>query len=101
MKKESLPRLLRDFVLIERDEATSMTPGGIALPDVAKDRATRGTVVAVGPGVWSVENERYSPMRVMVGDRVVFPRFANDFDELTVNGEKYLLTTEGNIIGIL
>lgn len=100
-KKDSFPKLLRDFVLIERDDALSVTHGGILIPETARDKATRGTVVAVGPGRYIDAIGKVKPMAVKVGDVVAFPRFTNDMDELNVNGVKYLLTNEQNIIGIL
>lgn len=78
-------RPLRGFVVIARDPDEENTEGGLVIPDAHRARATRGTVLAVGPGkhrrVRRIEMpERITP-DVRPGDRVLFPVRANrDFD---------------------
>lgn len=66
-------RLLEDRVAVELIEAVDTTPGGILLPEKAKERPTRGKVFAVGPGRWDQEG-RTVAMTVKVGDTVVFSK---------------------------
>ena len=59
---------LRDKMLVQLDKAEDFTPGGIALPDVAKDQPQTGTVVAVGPGRKD-DNGKLQPVSVKKGAR--------------------------------
>ena len=72
-KKESTGTSVRlqplgDRVVVEREESEEKTPGGIVLPDTAKDKPARGRVVSVGPGRVLEDGSR-STMQVKVGDR--------------------------------
>ena len=62
---------LGDRVVVDRDESEETTAGGIVLPDAAKDKPIRGTVVAVGTGRVLDDGSR-SDFQVKVGDRVLF-----------------------------
>ena len=80
---------LDDRVVVRPNEAEETTAGGIVLPDAAKEKQQRGTVIAVGPGRMLDSGER-SPVSVKVGDQVKFacvdgPDFDGhqvDFDDL-------------------
>lgn len=63
-----------DYIVVHRDEAKEKSEGGIIIPDNAKERQHRGTVVAVGPGRYT-ESGTLIPMRVKDGDRVLFPAY--------------------------
>ncbi len=66
---------LDDRIVVEALEAEEKTEGGIILPDTAKEKPQRGTVLAVGPGKLLDNGER-APMCVAIGDEVVFGRYA-------------------------
>lgn len=68
---------LDDRVLIERDHAEETTYGGIVLPDNAKEKVNRGTVIAVGPGKYNDRGDRI-PMTVKVGDKVLISKYGGD-----------------------
>ena len=68
-------RPLDDRVVVEPVEAEEMTAGGIVLPDTAKEKPQRGTVVAVGPGKLLDSGER-GELSVAVGDEVIYGKYA-------------------------
>jgi chaperonin GroES len=70
-------RPLDDRVVVEPVEAEEKTPGGILLPDTAKQKPQRGIVLAVGPGKLTDKGERI-PVSVKEGDEVIFGRYAGN-----------------------
>jgi chaperonin GroES len=91
-------RALHDRVLVKRIEAEEKTPGGIIIPDTAKEKPIEGEVLAVGPGVRD-ENGTVRPLDVKVGDRVLFGKWAGT--EVIIDGEDRLILKESDILGIL
>ena len=92
-------RPLGDKVLVERVEAESKTAGGIVLPDTAeKEKPVRAKVIAVGPGKKNDKGE-LQPMSVKIGDVVLFKKYGPD--ELGLEGKKYLVGDEDDILGII
>ncbi len=88
---------LYDRVVLKREEAESKTAGGIVLPDTAKDKPQKGTVVSVGDGHVSKDGKR-NPLTLKVGDRVIFSSYAGD--EITIGDEQYLLLREGDVLAV-
>lgn len=84
---------LADRVLVEPAQAEEKTAAGIIIPDTAKEKPQKGTVVAVGPG------KKDEPMTVKVGDVVLYGKYAGT--ELTVNGGNYLIMRESDIVAII
>jgi chaperonin GroES len=91
-------RPLHDRVLIRRIEEESKTPGGLIIPDTAKEKPQQGEVLAVGPGARD-ENGKLVPLDVKVGDKVLFGKWSGS--EVTINGEELLIMKESDILGIL
>jgi chaperonin GroES len=89
---------LGDRVVIEREESESRTAGGIVLPDTAKDKPSRGTVVSVGDGKMSESGKR-TPLQVKVGDRVLFSSYAGD--SIKVGDMELLLMREDDILAVI
>ncbi len=89
---------LGDRVVLEREESESRTAGGIVLPDTAKDKPARGTVVSVGDGRL-LDNGKRAAFQVKVGDRVVFSSYAGD--EFKLGERKLLLLREEDILAII
>lgn len=89
---------LGDRVVIEREESEMRTAGGIVLPDSAKDKPARGTVVSVGDGRL-LENGKRTPLQVKIGDRVVFSSYAGD--EFKLAERKLLLMREEDILAVI
>jgi len=89
---------LEDRVVVKRLEQEEKTPSGIVLPDTAKEKPTKGKVIAVGPGRYD-DNGKLIPMPVSEGDVVVFAKYAGT--ELKIDGEEYLVLRASDLIGIL
>lgn len=85
-------------VLVEPIEQEEVTPGGIVLPETAKEKPQQGTVLAVGPGERDDKGNRI-PMDVKVGDKVLFAKYAGT--EVKMDGKKMLILRESDILGIL
>jgi chaperonin GroES len=89
---------LHDRVLVRRIEAVEKTPGGIIIPDTAKEKPVEGEVLAVGPGARD-ETGRVVPLDVKVGDRVLFGRWAGT--DVLIGGEERLILKESDILGVI
>ena len=90
---------LNNYVLLERIEEEKKTAGGIIIPDTAKEKPSRGRVIAVGEGVFDGGNR--IPMSVRVGDVVLFAKWAASANEVKINGQDFVLIKETDILGIL
>jgi len=99
-KKKSKVTLqpLGDKVVISRDESEDITAGGIVLPDSAKDKPSRGTIVAIGTGKLLDDGTR-GKMQVKKGDRVLFTSYAPETIE--IDDEEYLLLSESDILAVI
>jgi len=84
---------LHDRVIIRPARAEEKTAGGIIIPDTAKEKPQRGTVVAVGPGT------KDEPVTVKEGDMVLYGKYAGT--ELKVGGEDLLIVRESDILAIV
>ncbi len=84
---------LADRVLIEPAAAETKTSSGIIIPDTAKEKPQKGTVVAVGPGT------KENPMTVKVGDQVLYGKYAGT--ELQHDGKDYLIMKENDLLAIV
>lgn len=90
---------LSNHVLIEPIEKDKTTESGIVIPEtVEKGRPIQGKVLAIGPGKMSKKGERI-PMSVKVGDVVLFKKFGPD--EIEMDGNKYLMGDEDDILAII
>lgn len=86
---------LGDKVLVKRLEHEAKTPGGLYIPDAAKEKGQEGFVVAVGPGRTTGEG-KVIPLTLKSGDRVYFGKYAG-----TEAGDNHLIIREDEILGIL
>jgi chaperonin GroES len=100
-------RPIQDRVLVKLDEREEVTPGGIILPDEAKRKPQKGTVVSVGPGeLRKTEGPprfegMHWPMSVRPGDRVVFSSYAGvDIGEIP-EMKGYVLLSDRDIAGVI
>ena len=84
---------IADRVVVQAAAAEEKTVGGIIIPDTAKEKPQRGTVVAVGEG------KKDEPMTVKVGDSVLYGKYAGT--ELSYEGKEYLIMRESDIFAIL
>ncbi len=90
---------LHNFVLLERLEEETKTAGGIIIPDNAKEKPSRGRVIATGPGIYS--GNELIPVTVKKDDVVLFAKWASSVNEVKINGCDYVLIKETDILGIL
>jgi chaperonin GroES len=88
-------RPLDDRVVVEPCEAEERTSGGIVLPDTAKERPQRGTVVAIGPGRMLDSGQR-GELSVSVGDEVIYGKYGGT--EIELNGEEVKILRESDIL---
>ncbi|MCX2679975.1 co-chaperone GroES [Galbibacter sp. EGI 63066] len=86
---------LADRVLIEPLEAETKTASGIIIPDNAKEKPQKGTVVAVGPGT---KDEKVT---VKIGDTVLYGKFPRTLTEIKLEGTDYLMMRESDILAIV
>ena len=89
---------LGDRVVVEPEKFEERTAGGIIIPDTARqEKPEKGTVVAVGEGKMN-DDGRVLPMRLKVGDKVMFSKYG--FDEIKIDGIEYFIIAETNIIAV-
>ena len=91
-------RPLHDRVVVRRIEEDERTPGGIIIPDTAKEKPQQGEVIAVGPGARD-EKGVIQPLDVKAGDRVLFGKWSGT--EVKIDGEDLLIMKESDIMGVL
>ena len=91
-------RPLGSRLVIEPIEQEEVTAGGIVLPETAKEKPQKGTVLATGPGDRDDEGRRI-PLDVQVGDTVLFAKYSGT--EIKYNGKKLLIMRESDILAIL
>jgi len=89
---------LNDRVLIKRMEEETKSRGGIIIPDTAKEKPTKGKIIAVGLGERQDNGER-RPMSVKVGDMVILGKYSGT--DIKVDGEEYVLVKESEIMAIV
>lgn len=88
---------LSDRVVVKAQEAEEKTSSGLYIPDSAKEKPQRGTVVSVGPG--RVENGAKIEMSVKAGDTVLYGKYSGT--EIALDGDDYLIMRESDILGIV
>jgi chaperonin GroES len=91
-------RPLHDRVVVVRREEEKTSPGGIVIPDTAKEKPIKGEVVAVGTGK-VLENGQVRALAVKAGDAVLFGKYAGT--EIKLDGTEYLILREDDIMGVL
>lgn len=89
---------LGDKVVVKHLEAEETTPGGIVLPDTARERPSEGRIVSVGSGRVLADGRRVD-LQVNEGDRVLFSRYAGT--DVDVNGDELLILNEADILAVL
>lgn len=98
---------LSNHVVVKRESAEEVTPGGIVIPDVARqEKPSRGKVLAVGPGKRQIVTDSQRdelwvtvPLEVKEGQTVLFTKYAGN--EIELDGEKLTILTEDSIMAIV
>ena len=91
-------RPLQDRVIVKQSEAETKTASGIVLPDSAKEKPTKGKVIAAGPGKLDEKGKRME-LAVRAGDTVYYGKYSGT--DIEVDGEKFVILRESDILGIL
>ena len=91
-------RPLHDRVIVRRLEEERRTPGGIVIPDTAKEKPIQGEVVAVGTGK-ILEDGKVRPLDVKVGDKILFGKYSGT--EVKIGTEELLVMREEDIMGVV
>ncbi len=89
---------LNDRVLVKRLEVEEKTAGGLYIPDTAKEKPSRGQIVAVGPGKVDNNGNRVA-LEIKEGDNVLFSKYAGT--EIKVEGVEHLIMREDDILAII
>ncbi len=84
---------LHDRVIVKAAAAEEKSAGGIIIPDTAKEKPQRGTVVAAGNG------KKDEPLTVKVGDNVLYGKYAGT--EISIEGQDLLIMRESDILAIV
>lgn len=87
---------LRDRVFVRYSSEDEKTSGGLFIPDTAKEKPQRGTVVAVGPGRIT-DDGKLQPVEVKVGDTILFEKYSGS--KISIDEEEYLIIREEDILG--
>jgi chaperonin GroES len=89
---------LGDRLVVKPLEEEEVTPGGIVLPETAKEKPQKGEVLATGPGSRDEEGKHIA-MEVSVGDKVLYAKYGGT--EVKVNGDKLLILRESDILALI
>lgn len=89
---------LADRLIVKPLEAEEVTAGGIVLPDSAKEKPTRGEVIAVGTGK-VLDNGKTVAMEVKVGDTIYYGKYAGT--EIKVGAEEYVILRQDDVLAVL
>ncbi|MGH6943307.1 MAG: co-chaperone GroES [Geminicoccaceae bacterium] len=89
---------LHDRVVVRRVDEEERTPGGILIPDTAKEKPMQGVVLSVGPGARDESGKRIQP-DVKAGDTILFGKWSGT--EVKLDGEELLIMKESDIMGII
>ena len=87
---------LGDRLIVQAIEEDETTASGIVLPDTAKEKPSRGKVIAVGDGEWDEDGEKRIPLDVAEGDEVLYSKYGGT--EVTVEGEDLLVLRESDVL---
>jgi chaperonin GroES len=87
---------LGDRLIVKAIEEEETTASGIVLPDTAKEKPQKGTVVAVGDGAWDDEGEKRIPLDVAEGDEVLYSKYGGT--EIKVDGDDLLVLRESDVL---
>ncbi len=91
-------RPLQDRVIVKQSEAEEKTASGILLPDTAKEKPTKGKVIATGPGKLD-DKGKHMELGVRVGNVVYYGKYSGT--DIEVNSEKFVILRETDILGVL
>jgi len=89
---------LDDRVVVKQSQAEEKTPGGIVLPETAKEKPQIGKIIAIGTGKL-LDSGKRAEMAIKKNDEVIYGKYAGN--EIEIDGEKYVILRESDILGII
>ena len=90
---------LGDRLIVRAIDEEETTASGLVLPDTAKEKPQKGTVVAAGDGRWDDEGENRIPLDVSEGDVVLYSKYGGT--EIKVDGEDLLVLRESDVLAVV
>ncbi len=87
---------LGDRLIVKAIEEEETTASGIVLPETAKEKPQKGTVIAVGDGAWDEDGEKRIPLDVATGDEVLYSKYGGT--EIKVDGDDLLVLRESDVL---
>ena len=87
---------LGDRLIVQAIEEDETTASGIFLPETAKEKPSRGKVIAVGDGKWDEDGEKRIPLDVEEGDEVLYSKYGGT--EIKIDGEDLLVLRESDVL---
>jgi len=91
-------RPLHDRILVQRLDEGEQQIGGIIIPDSAKEKPQRGTVIAAGNGTLSRDGDRVK-LDVKVGDTILFGKYSGQ--DIKLDGVEYLIMKEDEVLAAI
>lgn len=91
---------IADRIIVRREESEEKSKGGIILPENAKKKPQRGTVIAVGPGKMNKDGS-IAPMQLKAGDQVIFTSWAGDEFKDKKSKDELLVMHESDVLAVL
>jgi chaperonin GroES len=91
-------RPLHDRLIVRRHEEGEQQRGGIIIPDSAKEKPQRGTVIAAGTGTVREDGTRV-PLDVKAGDQILFGKYTSQ--EIKLDGEDFLILRENEVLAVI
>ena len=89
---------MNDRILVKRDEEEERSVGGIVIPDTAKEKPVRGTVVAIGHGK-RLKSGQIQALALKVGDKIYFGKYSGT--EIKLDGKEYLIMREDDVLALI
>lgn len=89
---------MNDRILVKRDEEEERSIGGIVIPDTAKEKPVRGTVVAIGNGK-RLKSGQVQTLSLKVDDKIYFGKYSGT--EIKLDGKEYLIMREDDVLALI
>ena len=91
-------RPLYDRIVVQRLEEEHTSAGGIVIPDTAKEKPSRGKIMAIGIGKL-LDSGDVRPLGVKIGEQILFGKYAGT--EVNISGEDFVVMREDDIMGVI
>ena len=89
---------LGDHIVVKQVDAEEVKKGGIIIPDTAKEKPSKGEIIAVGPGK-VMETGKRKEMDVKMGDKIIYSKYGGN--EIKVDDEEFIILTEDEVLAIV